>query len=205
VHRTDVQDVISRKVKSGGKVSFTLADPDNIFALIEQSVWEGRDVRSAVEVRENITRSMAILARYQDPAVSVFVSARIPVFRVTEIGEHELQVAHYDREGCGFYGTFLVLRDGDSGEAILFQWFKHYAETERRNAIISQLQWTIARAAVAGGSVGDVTDAVMYGREYGPWRLAFDRQFDWDLTPAIVGEAVAAIFAKIGKATEIIS
>ncbi len=198
--RTDVQDAISRRIRAGDKLSYTVADPANTFALVEQSSWEAMDIRGATELTDNINRSLAILQRYQTASVSVFLSARIPVFRVTEVGEHEIHVAHYDREGCGYYGTFLILTDeGSSADAVLFQWFKHYAAAERRNAVISDFQFKVSEAAANGKSVDETARAVMTGTEFEPWRKSFDRQFDWDLTQELVDAATRGVYEKIGR------
>lgn len=199
--RTEVQDLIFAKAKEGKKFTYILMDPCDPLRLTEQVHWERKDHRRFEDMKGNIETSLRELAKLSsDSDVSYLPFGRIPCFRVTLIDHDEIRLAHYDRAGCGFSGPFLVLRRGSGAlnEKILFSWFKHFASTEQKNALIDHIYAKMVAQHCSGVTGDALAGEFLHGKAFSELRASFNRTFDWNITPDIAKLSVEHVEQKFG-------
>lgn len=180
---TEIPPVIRRKSQAGTKFEFTLADERDWLRIKEQKVWENEETRPIERLIENISSSKQVIRSLstKESQVGLINAARIPCFRIVEIDNTRIEVAHYDKGGCGYSGIHLVLRKPADrlGNGLLYEWFQRAASVDRKNAVIDDIYNRITGMMFQRLSSQEIVDKVLHDAAFDTLRQAFREQFSW--------------------------
>jgi hypothetical protein len=204
VGQTEVQSAIATRSSEGASFAFVLAEPRDWIRVAEQKRWENNKTRSVEKLIENIEGSQKVLRDLQTNGarVSLMCATRLSSFRIVEVDDERIEVAHYDRDGCGFSGTFLVLkrsRFGDSkkGDGMLYEWFKRAADLERKNAVLDRLYDVIAGLLKIGRTKTEIVHLLKSDVRFEDLRRQFDSHFEWKLCDDDINKSVDFISQRL--------
>jgi hypothetical protein len=199
VGQTEVQAAIAKRSTEGAEFLFVLADPRDWIRVKEQKRWENEETRSIEKMIENISGSENVVRSLKagGARVSLLSAARLPPFRIVEVDGERIEVAHYDRGGCGYSGVYLVLRKPKKGDGLLYEWFRRAADLERKNAVLDQLYDQIFTLLTNGRKPEDVVQTLTTDVRYEDLRRRFDSYFDWKLDADDVAKSVEYIIARL--------
>ncbi|UCD64897.1 MAG: hypothetical protein JSW34_05550, partial [Candidatus Zixiibacteriota bacterium] len=164
---TESFDRLKKAANEGVKINYLIMNPKDVLRVREHAHWESTptETRNPEQLVSNINNSFEQAKALADTGnCQVRTAARLPCLRVTIIDESEFHVAHYDKGGCGYYGDLLVLRgssdsqptDDTKRQPMLVEWFRHFADIERKNTIIDDFYAAIAREYGSGASESEV-------------------------------------------------
>lgn len=192
VGQTEVQSAIARRSSDGAEFLFVLADPQDWLRMKEQRRWEDDPTRPAERLIDNIKSSQSVIDGLKSTGarVSRLTSSQLPALRIVEVDDERIEVAHYDRRGCGFSGTHIVLKKPKRGEGMLFHWFRRAADLQRKNALIDQVYREIGKLDRDGLSGADIAALISSDIRFEDLRRHFSATLEWELAPDDVEKAV---------------